>query len=229
MLYNVDGFDFSTIFGHMMFQECDVWVLNLFYLLLHVLIILLLYTLVIFFLLLIIIIIVMRFIHEPPGNPIPRYDANKVIDLFFFLSIELLHRIFSWFVLSNQSLSMHHDTAKYPQEKLCPQIKEILLTIICYVIDYSGNFGNTIDGQALPGEVVDEVRRNGENPFIHPLTPPVKPVTNDRQYYHIPWEDSKPCTHIKFTWQDHRRRLYNSNVLLKICERLVGSLFQSFN
>ena len=24
VLYNVDGFDFSTIFGHMMFQECDV-------------------------------------------------------------------------------------------------------------------------------------------------------------------------------------------------------------
>ena len=91
----------------------------------------------------------------------------------------------------------------------------------------SGNHGNTIDGQALPaaGEGVEEVRRNGENPNIHPLTPPVRPVTNDRQYYHIPWEDSKPCTHIKFTWQDHRRRLYNSNVLLKICERLVGALF----
>lgn len=91
----------------------------------------------------------------------------------------------------------------------------------------SGNYGNTIDGQALSGtgEAVDEVRRNGENPNIHPLTPPVRPVTNDRQYYHIPWEDSKPCTHIKFTWQDHRRRLYNSNVLLKICERLVGVRF----
>ncbi|XP_020629755.1 otoferlin-like isoform X2 [Orbicella faveolata] len=87
-----------------------------------------------------------------------------------------------------------------------------------------GNYGNTIDGQALPGEVVDEVRKNGENPFIHPLTPPVRPVTNDRQYYHIPWEDSKPCTHIKLTWQDHRRRLYNSNVLLKICERLEDGL-----
>ena len=91
----------------------------------------------------------------------------------------------------------------------------------------SGNHGNTIDGQALAvaGEGVEEVRRNGENPNIHPLTPPVRPVTNDRQYYHIPWEDSKPCAHIKFTWQDHRRRLYNSNVLLKICERLVGGLF----
>ncbi|XP_068680925.1 otoferlin-like isoform X8 [Montipora foliosa] len=89
-----------------------------------------------------------------------------------------------------------------------------------------GNYGNTIDGQALTaaGEGVDEVRRNGENPNVHPLTPPVRPVTNDRQYYHIPWEDSKPCTHIKFTWQDHRRRLFNSNVLLKICERLEDGL-----
>ena len=92
------------------------------------------YTFIIFFLFLIIIIIiiVMRFIHEPPGNPLPRYDTNKLIDwlidwfrynkwdLFFFLSIELLHRIFSWFVL-------HQDTtAKYPQGKLCPQVKEIL-------------------------------------------------------------------------------------------------------
>ena len=85
---------------------------------------------------------------------------------------------------------------------------------------FPGNFGNTIDGQSL-GEPGEEVRRDGENPFIHSLTPPVRPVTNDRQYYHIPWEDSKPCTHVKFSWQDHRRRLYNSNVLLKICERLV--------
>ena len=93
-----------------------------------------------------------------------------------------------------------------------------------WYIALSGNYGNTIDGQTLPDEAPEEVRKNGENPFIHPLTPPVKPVTNDRQYYHIPWEDSKPCTHIKFTWQDHRRRLYNSNVLLKICERLVCDL-----
>lgn len=40
------------------------------------------YTFVNFFLFLIIviIIIVMRFIHEPPGNPLLRYDTNKLID-----------------------------------------------------------------------------------------------------------------------------------------------------
>ncbi|XP_048582007.1 otoferlin isoform X3 [Nematostella vectensis] len=87
-----------------------------------------------------------------------------------------------------------------------------------------GNWGNSIDGQPIDEMGGDEDRRDGDNPFLYSLTPPVKPVTNDRQYYHIPWEDSKPCTHIKFMWQDHRRRLYNSNVLLKICERLEDGL-----
>ncbi|KXJ13200.1 Otoferlin [Exaiptasia diaphana] len=87
-----------------------------------------------------------------------------------------------------------------------------------------GNWGNTLDGVPLEEIQEEGDRRDGENPFIHSLTPPVKPVTNDRTYYHIPWEDSKPCTHIKFMWQDHRRRLYNSNVLLKICERLEDGL-----
>ena len=87
---------------------------------------------------------------------------------------------------------------------------------------FIGNYGNTIDGQPVPDEVAaEEEKRDGPNPFVKSLTPPVKPVTNDRTYYHIPWEDSKPCSHIKFPWQDHRRRLYNSNILLKICERLV--------
>ena len=40
VLYNLDSSGFSTGFGHMMFQECELWVLNLFYLLLHVLIVL---------------------------------------------------------------------------------------------------------------------------------------------------------------------------------------------
>ncbi|KAK3744957.1 hypothetical protein QZH41_000287 [Actinostola sp. cb2023] len=86
-----------------------------------------------------------------------------------------------------------------------------------------GNWGNALDGVPLE-EIQVEDRRDGDNPFIHSVTPPVKPVTNDRTYYHIPWEDSKPCTHIKFMWQDHRRRLYNTNVLLKICERLEDGL-----
>ena len=57
--------------------------------------------------------------------------------------------------------------------------------------------------------------------FIQSLTASFKPVSSDRQYYYIPFEDTKPCMHIKFPYQDHRRRLYLSNMLYKIMERLV--------
>ena len=67
-----------------------------------------------------------------------------------------------------------------------------------------------------------------ENPFLNSLSLPARPVTNNRQYYHIPWDDSKPCLHIKFPWQDHRRRLYNANIIYKICERFVSTVKYSY-
>ena len=63
-----------------------------------------------------------------------------------------------------------------------------------------------------------------ENPFLNSISSPARPVTNNRQYYHIPWDDAKPCLHIKFPWQDHRRRLYNANIIYKICERFVSNV-----
>ena len=77
VLYSWDAFCFSGGFGHMIFHECNVWVHSLFYLLLHAWIVLYICN---FFLFLIVIVIVMRFINEPPGNPLPRYDTNKLID-----------------------------------------------------------------------------------------------------------------------------------------------------
>ena len=64
--------------------------------------------------------------------------------------------------------------------------------------------------------------------FIQSLTAPFKPVSSDRQYYYIPFEDTKPCMHIKFPYQDHRRRLYLSNMLYKIMERLVRTSLKWF-
>ena len=136
VLYGWDGFGFSRSFGHMMFQECDVWVHSLFYLLLHAWIVL--YICNFFSLFLIVIVIVMRFIHEPLGNPLPRYDTNKLIDWLIdcvttnvtfssFLVLNSCIESFHHLYCQTKSLSMHHDTtAKYPQGKLCPQIKEIL-------------------------------------------------------------------------------------------------------
>lgn len=41
------------------------------------------------------------------------------------------------------------------------------------------------------------------------------------QYYYIPYNDNKPCVWVRSIWQDHRRRMYNSNVLAKIADKLV--------
>lgn len=68
-----------------------------------------------------------------------------------------------------------------------------------------------------PSEEIEVI----DDRFVHSITPPCKAISADRQYYHLPYDDVKPCLHIKFTWQDHRRRLYLSNMLYKILETLV--------
>lgn len=40
-------------------------------------------------------------------------------------------------------------------------------------------------------------------------------------YYHMPYFEKKPCIYIKSWWPDHRRRLYNSNIMDKIADKLV--------
>ena len=62
------------------------------------------------------------------------------------------------------------------------------------------------------------------NATWHSTTPTVKPVSNDRQYYFLPYWDEKPTMWIRATFPDHRRRLYNSNVIGKPADKLVCSL-----
>lgn len=43
-----------------------------------------------------------------------------------------------------------------------------------------------------------------------------------RNYFHLPYFEKKPCVYIKSWWQDQRRRLYNSNMMDKIADKLVS-------
>uniref|UniRef100_A0A673K5P8 Otoferlin-like n=1 Tax=Sinocyclocheilus rhinocerous TaxID=307959 RepID=A0A673K5P8_9TELE len=47
-------------------------------------------------------------------------------------------------------------------------------------------------------------------------SPPMKPVITDRNYFHLPYFERKPCIYIKSWWQDQRRRLYNANIMDRI-------------
>uniref|UniRef100_A0A9J8CL01 Otoferlin n=1 Tax=Cyprinus carpio carpio TaxID=630221 RepID=A0A9J8CL01_CYPCA len=109
-----------------------------------------------------------------------------------------------------------------------------------------GNYGNQIDGVSKSASAKKKKEGGGESEeeeteLIHnssdeeaeddgdltsvPSTPPMKPVITDRNYFHLPYFEKKPCIYIKSWWQDQRRRLYNSNIMDKIADKLVSSSF----
>ncbi|KAJ8967782.1 hypothetical protein NQ317_005559, partial [Molorchus minor] len=51
-----------------------------------------------------------------------------------------------------------------------------------------------------------------------------KPMTHDKTYYFLPYWDNKPCMHIRSVWSDLRRRMYNSNIIAKVAEKLEEGL-----
>ncbi|KAG0439507.1 hypothetical protein HPB47_016617, partial [Ixodes persulcatus] len=96
-----------------------------------------------------------------------------------------------------------------------------------------GNSGNTLDGASKFKEDGYEGATKPEttleavmvDPGIsHSTSQPVKPMSADRYYYHLPYGDNKPCLWVKSVWQDYRRRLCNSNMILKIKEKLEAGL-----
>lgn len=65
--------------------------------------------------------------------------------------------------------------------------------------------------------------------FWQSTTQAIKPMTHDKLYYFLPYWDNKPCMHIRSVWPDYRRRMYNSNIIAKIAEKLVWAVATSSN
>ncbi|XP_076874070.1 otoferlin isoform X1 [Brachyhypopomus gauderio] len=109
-----------------------------------------------------------------------------------------------------------------------------------------GNYGNEIDGVSKSLSRRKKMRDGGgeadeeESELIQNSTdeeaeddgdlvsvsssPSMKPVITDRNYFHLPYFEKKPCIYIKSWWQDQRRRLYNSNIMDKIADKLEEGL-----
>ncbi|XP_038056596.1 otoferlin-like isoform X3 [Patiria miniata] len=95
-----------------------------------------------------------------------------------------------------------------------------------------GNYGNQLDGRNLHARVA--VDSDEEEQQLLPSTeepeqslstvPPIQPLSSDKTYYYLPLGENKPCVYLKFNTEEHRRRLYNQNILLKIAEKLDDSL-----
>ncbi|KAM6915644.1 otoferlin isoform 5-T5 [Xenentodon cancila] len=107
-----------------------------------------------------------------------------------------------------------------------------------------GNYGNQIDGvnksslrkkkkkngedeeeedELIQNSSEDEADEDGDLASVS-STPFMKPVITDRNYFHLPYFEKKPCVYIKSWWQDQRRRLYNSNMMDKIADKLEEGL-----
>ena len=53
------------------------------------------------------------------------------------------------------------------------------------------------------------------------MTPSVKALSHDRLYYFLPYWDEKPTVYIRSSFPDHRKRMYNSNAIGKIADKVV--------
>lgn len=51
----------------------------------------------------------------------------------------------------------------------------------------------------------------------------ISSASSCRNYFHLPYFETKPCIYIKSWWQDQRRRLYNANIMDKIADKLVST------
>ncbi|XP_028687701.2 otoferlin isoform X4 [Macaca mulatta] len=105
-----------------------------------------------------------------------------------------------------------------------------------------GNYGNEVDGLSRPQrpqprkepgdeEEVDLIQNssddeasNGGDLASVSSTPPMRPLVTDRNYFHLPYLERKPCIYIKSWWPDQRRRLYNASIMDHIADKLEEGL-----
>ncbi|XP_016803687.1 otoferlin isoform X3 [Pan troglodytes] len=105
-----------------------------------------------------------------------------------------------------------------------------------------GNYGNEADGLSRPqrprprkepgGEEEVDLIQNASDDEAGDAgdlasvssTPPMRPQVTDRNYFHLPYLERKPCIYIKSWWPDQRRRLYNANIMDHIADKLEEGL-----
>ncbi|XP_076380507.1 otoferlin isoform X2 [Megalopta genalis] len=101
-----------------------------------------------------------------------------------------------------------------------------------------GNAGNSLDGHNESSKMFEmgpKCGTGGDQEELQEVlsgswqstTPPSKPMTHDKIYYFIPYWDDKPCLHVRSIWPDYRRRMYNSNIINKIADKLEEGLAEA--
>ncbi|KAK1333225.1 hypothetical protein QTO34_006765, partial [Cnephaeus nilssonii] len=89
-----------------------------------------------------------------------------------------------------------------------------------------GNYGNEVDGLSRPQRPRPQKEPGDEEEvdlIQNSVTMRRRRIT-DRNYFHLPYLEHKPCIYIKSWWPDQRRRLYNANIMDHIADKLEEGL-----
>lgn len=97
----------------------------------------------------------------------------------------------------------------------------------CYFELSMGNAGNSLDGHNEStcnnlNDDEDDTLVTVSSTSFSSTTAASKPTSHDKSHYFLPYWDYKPCMDVRCNFPDLRRRMYNSNMIAKIADRMVG-------
>ncbi|CAH8875141.1 unnamed protein product [Trichobilharzia szidati] len=86
-----------------------------------------------------------------------------------------------------------------------------------------GLYGNMLDGKrgGVEPQTIEVIQPNDNRERVdwcHTITPPLIPLTDDKEYYYLNFGKKKPCLYLTAYFEDHRTRMCIPNILEKLCE-----------
>lgn len=94
-----------------------------------------------------------------------------------------------------------------------------------------GNAGNSLDGHNESNYNNlndDEELETVDTTSYSSTTSSCKPISHDKSHFYLPYWDYKPCMDVRCYFPDLCRRMYNSNMIAKICDKMVNKMFLLF-
>lgn len=97
----------------------------------------------------------------------------------------------------------------------------------CYFELSMGNAGNSLDGHNESSfnnlnDDEDDTLVTVSSTSFSSITSASKPTSHDKTHYYLPYWDYKPCMDVRCTFPDLRRRMYNSNMIAKMADKMVN-------
>ncbi|XP_053689019.1 otoferlin-like [Sabethes cyaneus] len=92
-----------------------------------------------------------------------------------------------------------------------------------------GNAGNSLDGHnESAGNLSDDDELEAVDTTAYSSTTSAsKPISHDKCHFFLPYWDNKPCMDVRCSFPDLRRRMYNSNMIGKVTERMEIGLAET--